>query len=111
MAIMAVAITVFLVWFVKRPAIPVQATWNDVVAEAETGGYRIIRTDDLYGRFRKDPSNVVMVDTRQPWEYRTGHIEGTLNFPMEPSWWARWLKAGALENFLGPDKNRAVFFY
>lgn len=111
MALVAVAITVFSLWFTKRSAIPVQTTWNDVVAEAETGGYRIVKTDDLYDRFRKDPSNVLMVDTRQVWEYRTGHIKGALNFPMEPSWWARWRKAGALEKILGPDKNRPVFFY
>jgi rhodanese-related sulfurtransferase len=52
-----------------------------------------------------------MVDTRQEWEYRTGHIKGALNFPMEPTGWARWRKKGALSKFLGPDKNQLIVFY
>jgi hypothetical protein len=52
-----------------------------------------------------------MVDTRQEWEYRTGHIENAGNFSMEPTWWARWSKADELEEFLGPDRDRLLVFY
>jgi rhodanese-related sulfurtransferase len=52
-----------------------------------------------------------LVDTRQEWEYRTGHIKGALNFPMEPTWWARWRKAGDLRALLGPEKERGIVFY
>lgn len=81
------------------------------MAEAKAGGYRIITTEELAEKFRQDPSGLLMVDSRQEWEYRTGHIQGARNFPMEPTWWARWRKAGALKQFLGSDKERAVVFY
>jgi rhodanese-related sulfurtransferase len=53
----------------------------------------------------------LLVDTRQEWEYRSGHIRGATNFPIEPTWWSRWRKAGALEAVLGPDKDRLIVFY
>ena len=80
-------------------------------AEADTGGYRLISTEALALQYRKDPSGLLLVDTRQQWEYRTGHIEGARNFSMEPTWWSRWRKAGELEAFLGPDKERTIVFY
>jgi 3-mercaptopyruvate sulfurtransferase SseA len=111
LAIACVLITVLGVWISQRPVAPKQATWEDVLAEARAGGYRIITTEELADQLRKAPSAVMVVDTRQEWEFRTGHIEGAANFPMEPSRWARWRKAGDLERFLGPDKERSVVFY
>jgi rhodanese-related sulfurtransferase len=81
------------------------------LAEAAGGGYRIITTEDLAEAYRKDPAALLLVDTRQEWEYRTGHMQGALNFSMEPTWWSRWRKAGPLESFLGPDRNRTIVFY
>jgi rhodanese-related sulfurtransferase len=52
-----------------------------------------------------------MVDTRQDWEYRTGHMKGAVNFPIEPSAWGWWRSQGALDKFLGPDKDRLIVFY
>jgi rhodanese-related sulfurtransferase len=54
---------------------------------------------------------MLLVDTRQEWEYRSGHIKGALNFPIEPTWLSRWRNKGALAKFLGPDKNRFIVFY
>ncbi len=110
-ASLAVLITVGAVWFTNRPATPRQATWDDVLAEAKNGGYRLITTAELSERYQNDTKSILLVDTRQEWEYRTGHIEGALNFPMEPTWWSRWRKASALETFLGPDKDRSIIFY
>lgn len=110
-AMVAVAVTVLVVWSMQRPAAPVEATWADVAAEARAGGYRIITTDALAAKYRQDPHALLLVDTRQEWEYRTGHIAGAVVFPMEPTWWARWRKAKALEELLGPDKDRMVVFY
>jgi hypothetical protein len=110
-ALVAVMVTIGTLWFTNRAAVPREATWDDVVAEAKSGGYKIITTDDLAGRYAKNPGDLLLVDTRQEWEYRTGHLRGALNFPMEPTWWSRWRKAGALETFLGPDKNRFIVFY
>jgi predicted sulfurtransferase len=110
-ALAAVLITIFGVWYGQRPITPLQATWDDVAAEAETGGYRLITTEALAEVYGKDPSALMLIDTRQEWEYRTGHIAGALLFPMEPTWWARWRKAAQLRQLLGPDKDRAIVFY
>jgi hypothetical protein len=110
-ALAAVIVTVAALWFTHQSVAPKQATWDDVLIEAKTGGYRIITTEDLATRYRKDPQSLLLVDTRQEWEYRTGHLKGAVNFSMEPTWWSRWRSASALEAFLGPDKERTIVFY
>jgi predicted sulfurtransferase len=110
-ALVAVLLTVGALWFTNRAVTPKQATWDDVVAEAKAGGYRIITTEELAERYRQDAKSLLLVDTRQEWEYRTGHLTGAINFPMEPTSWSRWRKAAALESLLGPDKERTVVFY
>ena len=111
LALTAVMLTLAALWFTNRAVTPKPATWDDVVAEARTGGYRLITTDDLARRYSQDSGSPLLVDTRQDWEYRTGHIKGALNFPMEPTRWSRWRKAKALEGFLGTDKSRDIVFY
>ena len=110
-ALVAVLLTVGALWFTNRTVTPKQATWDDVLAEARNGGYKIITTEELSERYRKDAKSLLLVDTRQEWEYRTGHLKGAVNFPMEPTSWSRWRRASALETFLGPDKDRTVIFY
>jgi 3-mercaptopyruvate sulfurtransferase SseA len=110
-ALAAVMATVVFVWYGQQPGAPVQATWNDVLAEAKVGGYRIITTEEVASRYRNESTKLLLVDTRQEWEYRTGHIDGAVNFPMDPTWWSRLSNAGKLEEFLGPDKNRFLVFY
>ena len=111
LALTAVILTAGALMLTSRAVTPKTTTWNDVVAEAKQGGYRIITTEDLAARFKKNPSEMLLVDTRQEWEFRTGHIKGAVNFPMEPTRWSRWRKAGALETFLGPGKDRFLVFY
>lgn len=111
LALMAVLITIVSVWYTHRPIALKQTTWDDVIAEAKAGDYNIISTGELAERYFIESSDLLLIDTRQEWEYRTGHIEGALNFPMEPTWWARWRKTGELEDFLGPDKDRVLVFY
>jgi rhodanese-related sulfurtransferase len=96
---------------VSGPASAKEPTWDDVLVEARSGGYRIITTEELRDLYFKAPETLLLVDTRQEWEYGAGHIRGAVNFPMEPSWWARWQKADALERLLGPDKHRLIVFY
>jgi hypothetical protein len=110
-AIAAVLLTAGALWFTSRAVTPKQATWDDVLAEGKAGGYKIITTQELSERYQKDANSLLLVDTRQEWEYRTGHLKGAVNFPMEPTAWSRWRKASALESFLGPDKDRTVIFY
>ncbi len=110
-ALVAVLLTVGSLWLTNRVAPPRQAAWEDVLAEAKAGGYKIITTDELSERYRKEANSILMVDTRQEWEYRTGHLQGAVNFPLEPTAWSRWRKASALETLLGPDKERFLVFY
>ena len=109
--VLAVLVTVGFVWFAHRESTPKNASWNDVLNEAKRGGYRLIGTNELWQRYQANPEPVFLVDTRQEWEFRTGHIKGALNFPVEPTWLSRWRKKKALETFLGPDKNRFIVFY
>ena len=111
MALVAVIMTIVIVWYKHQPVTPKQATWEDVLAEASVGGYKIITTEELRDRYQDDPTNLFLVDTRQEWEYRAGHIKGSVNFPMEPTWWGRFRKANALEAFLGENKQRDIVFY
>ena len=108
---MAVALTAGILWFTQRAVPARQGTWEDVQVEARQGGYRIIRTDELWQRYSRDLEAILLLDTRQEWEYRTGHIQGAVNFPMEPTWLARWQKKGELKKLLGSDKNRLLVFY
>ena len=110
-AFLAILLTVGALWFTNQAVTPKQATWDDVLAEGKNGGYGIITTEALSELYRKDAGSILLVDTRQEWEYRTGHLMGAVNFPMEPTAWSRWRKASALEAFLGADKNRTVIFY
>ncbi len=110
-ALVAVAITIGYLWQTNRVVTPKEATWDDVMTEARQGGYQIIGTDELWAWYEKDPDKILLVDTRQEWEYRTGHIKGALNFPMEPTWMSRWRNKGALKKFLGPDMERLLVFY
>ena len=110
-AIVAVAITMGALWYTNRVVPPKEATWDDVKAEARQGGYQLITTDELSRQYMEKPESLLLVDTRQEWEYRTGHIKKAVNFPMEPTWLSRWRNRGALVKFLGPDKNRLIVFY
>jgi len=111
MALAVVCLTIGALWFTNRAVTPKTATWEDVVSASESGGYELITTEELHEKYIRDPDALLMVDTRQEWEFRTGHMKGAVIFPMEPTWFSRWQKASALEEFLGPDKNRVIVFY
>ena len=111
LAVVAVLLTSGVLWLTNRAVTPQQATWEDVLAEGKKGNYRIITTDELAQLYQENADNLLLVDTRQEWEFRTGHLENAINFSMEPTAWSRWRKAQALEKILGPDKDRTIVFY
>ncbi len=111
LALVAVVLTAGFLWINNRASPPREVTWEEVFSEAKKGGYQIITTEELWKRYQRSQENLFLVDTRQEWEYRTGHIKGALNFPIEPTWWSRWRSQGSLEFFLGPDINRFIVFY
>lgn len=104
-------VTISALWFTNQAVTPRAASWEDVVAEAKAGGYGLITTEALWKKYQEEPDNLLMVDTRQEWEFRTGHILQAVNFPMEPTWLSRWQKKASLEKLLGPDKDRSIVFY
>lgn len=110
-ALLAVAVTMGVIWQKNRVVPPKEATWDDVKSEAIKGGYQLITTDELFRQYKENPKSLLLIDTRQEWEYRTGHIKNAVNFPMEPTWLSRWRNRGTLKKFLGSDKNRLIVFY
>jgi hypothetical protein len=112
LTLMALLIGGSILYFQHRPLpAPVDATWADAQKEAERGGYRLITTQELAARYQQEPHSLLLVDTRQDWEFMSGYILGALNFPIEPTWWGRWRAEKPLAALLGPDKNRPVAFY
>ena len=111
LALLAVVLTAGTLWLTNRTVIPQKATWDDVLNEAKIGGYKLINADELWKRYQTDPNNLLLVDTRQEWEYQTGHIKGAVNFPIEPTGWSRWRKKSALRKLTGPNKDRFIVFY
>jgi len=109
--VLALTTTILMLAYAARKPEPSQATLENVRGEARSGGYRLITTEELWSWFQADSKDILIVDTRQEWEYRTGHIRGAVNFPMEPTWWSRWRKKSALAQLLGVDKNRTIVFY
>ena len=111
MALAVICLTISALWFTNRVVTPKDASWEDVVLESKAGAYQLIKTDDLREKQTEDPDKLLIVDTRQEWEFRTGHIKHAVNFPMEPTWLSRWQKKAALEKFLGPNKDLNIVFY
>lgn len=86
-------------------------TMEDVRAEAARGGYRLIDFGELSERLEQEPGRILFVDTRQDWEYRTGHIPNSINFSFEPTRWSRLKNRWAMKAALGADKSRPLVFY
>jgi len=89
-----------------------EADSQDVVrAEAEKGGYQLIDLKDLWQVYQDDQTELLLIDTRQSWEYHAGHIKGAVNFPLEPTWLSRLTQRGALDQFLKAHKSKKLVFY
>jgi hypothetical protein len=111
LALVAITLTLGLLWQVNRPEVVQEATPAQVRAEAARGGYRLIDTAALAKLYQQPPANFLLVDTRQDWEYRSGHLQAAVNFPIDPTWWGRFRAQGRLAALLGPDQDRLVVFY
>ena len=81
--------------------------------EAERGGYKIVATQELKGWLDQKKS-ILIVDT-MPYEasFKKQHIPGAVNmeFPIPEMTKLDDKTKVALENLLGPDKNRLIVFY
>ena len=114
-ACVAVLFTVGSIWYAGRSQAPAgppkEKTKDELVAEGKAIGYKIFTTEELAELYKKDPKGLLIVDTRQEWEYRTAHIIGSAVFPTETTSWWRWRHASAMAKLLGPDKNRTIVYY
>ena len=115
MGIFLKAIVTFLatlVWTVSAAADqPLTDPAAAVRKEAEKGQYRLINVDELWEIYQDGNRQSLLIDTRQEWEFRTGHIEGAVHFSMEPTWLSRLIQRTPLARALGPDKDRILIFY
>jgi 3-mercaptopyruvate sulfurtransferase SseA len=111
LALAAMILTLGVLWYGQRPVTVHEATMAEVEAEAARGGYRLITTEELAKLYQQPDANLLVVDTRQHWEFHGGHIRGALSFPMEPTWQSRWRAQDPLAALLGPDKDRPIVFY
>lgn len=109
--VLGAALVVGFLWTTSRAVTPRSATWQDVQAEAEAGEYRLITTDELWDQYSKDPEGTLLVDAREEWDHRKGHIQSSINFPMRSTSFSRKQRADALAAVLGPDKDMFVAFY
>ncbi len=87
--------------------------WENVVAEAEKGGYRLITPDELRDEYLRDPASFILVDVRQEWAYQMQHIGGALHIDFAPTWWNQYspMTRSEMKKVLGPEKNRKIVFY
>ncbi len=109
--IMAVSVALLVLWYIHLPVPIVVSNMAQVELEAKNGGYRLIDVEALSKLYQADREKILLVDTRQEWEHRAGHIAGSVNFPMEPTWWDRWQRKGDLKTALGPQKDKTIVFY
>jgi len=90
-----------------------EQTLAQVREEARRGKYQLISPEVLIDRFLKDPDSLLLVDTRQEWEYQREHIKGAVNLPIKTTWWTQyslWARA-AMRKILRTAKTRDVVFY
>jgi hypothetical protein len=109
--VISLTATLFALCYANLPVQVVASNMAQVEHEAKNSGYRLMDIEALSELYRSNREKILLVDTRQEWEHRAGHIAGSVNFPMEPTWWDRWHKKGELEAFLGPDREKILVFY
>ena len=107
----AVTLTLVALWYSHLPSPVAVSNIAQVKQEGESGGYQLIDVKALWSLYQSNQKKILLVDTRQEWEYRAGHIAGSVNFPIEPTWWGRWQKKKELKAFLGPDREKSIVFY
>ena len=55
LASVAVLLTIAVLWFTNRAAIPPEAKWEDVLVEAKSGGYSLINTEERRKLYEQEP--------------------------------------------------------
>ena len=102
---------VVLIWTTSAAEEASKEAAEAVQKKAERGNYHLIDIDKLWELYQHSEGDVLLIDTRQDWEFRTGSIGGAVHFPMEPTWFSRLIQRRSLAQLLGPDKERILVFY
>jgi hypothetical protein len=98
-------------WLFNRHRLMGIPSWEEMLAEAEAGGYRLINTWELAALERDDTVPTLLVDTRRTRDYRSGHIPGAVNFHLITTWWGKLLARRSFARLLGTDRDRILVFY
>lgn len=69
-----------------------------------------ITTQQLYREFQEN-SQLLIVDLRDTDKYAHEHIQGSVSFPIKPTFWEKLFKKHSLKQLLGHDLDRAIAFY
>jgi hypothetical protein len=87
--------------------------WENVVAEANKGGYQLISPEELKKEYLKDSTAFPLVDVRQEWSYQMQHIKGALHIDFAPIWWNQYspMMRSDMKKILGTDKGKKFVFY
>lgn len=86
--------------------------WADAVRDGERGGYRVITLEEL-AALSKTNADLLLIDARPAYEFRAGHIPGSINMEFHPGDKVQFPaeKRKQLKKLIGPDKDRPVVFY
>jgi rhodanese-related sulfurtransferase len=76
---------------------------NLTAAEAGEGTYKVIDHAALKAKVEADQRDFLLVDARNPEEYREAHIPGAINIPQK--------KIDAYQGLLPADKHSEIIFY
>ena len=80
LAIASIGLTIGYLSLTHSNPTPKEITWDDVLMDARKGGYQVITTEQLSKLYKE--KDILLVDTRQDWEYRRGSIKDAVNFPI-----------------------------
>lgn len=82
--------------------------WPDIVTQHVAVVRKTIKTTDMAGYLAavKNPNGAVLIDVREPEEYKAGHIPGTINIPRGVIEFVIYKQLGYPKNV---DTNRKIY--
>ncbi len=97
-----------------RPALAdeTEIWWASAQAEADRDGYLLLDDDGLR-KLMDEKADMVLLDARADYEFAAGHLPGAANleFDLGDDIELPQAKRQALQNLLGPDKDRMLVIY
>ena len=93
--VLRVFIVAFGTILLSAPAFAAQ-NWPDSVNQYIAQVRKTVKTTDMAGYLAvvKNPDGALLIDVREPHEYRAGHVPGTVNIPRGALEFSIWKKLG-----------------